>query len=250
MIIAFLLFISAVVMEGIDTSLGMMYGTIMTPLLVTCGYNPKVVVPTILLSQAIGGFAASWQHHRVKNASLNVKSRDFKIAAIIVLLGSVATFVGVYAGKIVPKTPMTIYIGTLVAVMGYLVIKRPQWTFSWKKIVGLGALSSFNKAFSGGGFGPIVVGGQLLQDLPGKNSIGTTDFAEAPVCLMGFLLWWWMNQTMPGNELLIPMCVGAGLGGLIGPNMVARYGSSRFLVDLVGWTAIILGIITLGKLFI
>jgi uncharacterized membrane protein YfcA len=247
--VIFLIALSALVMEAVDTGIGMMYGTLLTPFLVLCGCDPKVVVPSILLSQALGGFMASWQHHRTKNASLAIHSRDFKIAATIVLLGVFATFMGAFTGAFVSKTIITIYIGILVFAMGILVIWNPSWKFSWAKIVGLGTLSSFNKALSGGGFGPIIVSGQILTDRPGKNAIGTTDFAEAPVCLMGFLTWLWFNHSFPEYHVLVPLCIGAMIGGIIGPNILSKVGSNKTIIKVVGWTAVALGVLTLVKVF-
>ena len=50
--------------EFIDASIGMMYGTILTPVLLILGYSVIDIVPAILLSQAIGGFIASIRHNQ------------------------------------------------------------------------------------------------------------------------------------------------------------------------------------------
>lgn len=44
----------AIIMEFIDSSMGMMYGTILSPLLIGMGFRPEVIVPSILISQAVG----------------------------------------------------------------------------------------------------------------------------------------------------------------------------------------------------
>jgi len=53
-------------------------------------------------------------------------------------------------------------------------------------MIGVGILSAFNKGMSGGGFGPVVTGGQILSGQDHKASIGVTTFAEAPICIVGF----------------------------------------------------------------
>lgn len=40
--------------EFIDASMGMMYGTILSPVLIIAGFEPVLVVPSILFSQALG----------------------------------------------------------------------------------------------------------------------------------------------------------------------------------------------------
>ena len=57
------------VIKFVDSTLGMMYGTVLSPLLILIGYDVKSVVPAILISQAVGGFIASYKHHRLKNAN-------------------------------------------------------------------------------------------------------------------------------------------------------------------------------------
>ena len=50
----------ATIGEFIDSGLGMMYGTILSPLLILIGYSPEVVIPSILFSQI-------FHHYRVCN---------------------------------------------------------------------------------------------------------------------------------------------------------------------------------------
>jgi len=66
--IILILIASSLIMEMIDSSIGMMFGTLLTPILILVGYNPVHVIPAILLSQALGGFIASIRHHKLKNA--------------------------------------------------------------------------------------------------------------------------------------------------------------------------------------
>ncbi len=43
----------AFICEYVDSSLGMGYGTTLTPLLLIMGYNPLQIVPAVLLSELI-----------------------------------------------------------------------------------------------------------------------------------------------------------------------------------------------------
>jgi len=192
--IIILLIVGALICEFIDSYLGMMYGTILSPVLLIAGFSPFMVVPSILLSQAAGGFIASVRHHKLKNAHLGFKSEDFRIASIIVGLGILAVVFGVFIGTNVPKLWLKTYIGLLCIIMGAIVLRNKAFKFSWKKIIGIGIISSFNKALSGGGFGPIVASGQIISGRDGKEAIGTTDFAEAPICLLAFICWILMNE--------------------------------------------------------
>jgi uncharacterized membrane protein YfcA len=90
-----IIFLFTIICEIIDSGLGMLYGTILSPVLIILGFNPLIVVPSILLSQAVGGFIASIFHHKKGNALLFSKSSDSKTAWIIIICGIVATIFAV-----------------------------------------------------------------------------------------------------------------------------------------------------------
>ena len=50
--------------EFLDSSLGMGYGTILSPFLIIAGFDPLLVVPSTLISQALAGLSAAhwWLH--------------------------------------------------------------------------------------------------------------------------------------------------------------------------------------------
>ena len=48
--------------EYIDSTLGMGYGTTLTPLLILFGFEPLQVVPAVLLSELVTGLLAGFTH--------------------------------------------------------------------------------------------------------------------------------------------------------------------------------------------
>jgi len=180
------LFVLAFVCEFIDSSLGMGYGTILAPVLLIMGFDPLVAVPAILLSQAVGGFVASVFHHQFENASFTAGSKDLKIVLVITSLGIVATIFAACIALHIPAVVMKTYIGVLVLVMGVIILLNRSFTFSWKKMIVIGVVSSFNKALSGGGFGPVVTAGQIIAGREHKGAIAATTLAEAPICTVAF----------------------------------------------------------------
>lgn len=244
--ISIILFLVAIVCEFVDSFLGMMYGTILTPALILFGHPPADIVPCILLSQAIGGFVASYRHYKLKNISLDSKSTDFKVALLILSLGIIAVFFGVLVGIRISPFWLNTYIGILCICMGLLVFLNRVFKFSWKKIGVISLISSFNKAFSGGGFGPIVVSGQIVSGREGKSAIGTTDLAKAPICLTAFLMWVFC-KGIPPIHLLIPLLLGAIIGGYMGPFALSRFQSKTLLTKIVGCLVVFLGALVLLK---
>jgi hypothetical protein len=223
------IFLSALVMEMIDSSLGMMYGTVLSWLLIIMGYPATEVVPALLISQAIGGFIAAYRHHRLRNADFSSGTTDRRIAVIIIGFGLCASLVGVFVSVSIPPKLLNAYIGLLVTVIGVFILSGRSVILSDRKMYLLGFLSGFNKALSGGGFGPLVAGGQLvLHDRCEKGAIGSTDFAEAPICLFSFFLWV-LSKGLPAASLCVPLCVGAGIGGYFGPKWLSQIRSKAAL---------------------
>jgi hypothetical protein len=172
--------------EFIDSAAGMGYGTILTPLLIAMGFAPHAAVPAVLISQAFGGFAAAVFHHRFENVSFARDSRDLKVVLVISTLGIAATIAGALVSVNLPAAALRIYIGVLVTIMGIVVLLKRPAAFAWKKIVGLSLLSAFNKGISGGGFGPVVTGGQIIAGERRRAAVGITTLAEAPICVCAF----------------------------------------------------------------
>jgi uncharacterized membrane protein YfcA len=230
----------AVVMEIIDSGLGMMYGTLLSPILILMGYSPKLVVPSILLSQAIGGATGSIGHHIRKNTDFRGLTRDMKISLSIIVPGLLACVAGVFAGKLIPSLYMKSYIGILVVAMGILCLRPIYYAFSWRKMFGIGLLSGFNKAFSGGGFGPVTSTGKILGGVDPKVSVGTTTLAEVPICLFSFLLWFIVGGKLDW-WFVVALCLGALIGGAIGPIITAKM-DTKILRYIVGALAVVSGV--------
>ncbi len=238
----------AVVMEVIDSGLGMMYGTLLSPILILMGYNPELVVPAILVSQAAGGAAGAIGHHFRKNSDFGGMTRDMKISLAIMVPGIAACILGAYLGQIIPKFYMKLYIGVLVVVMGGLCLRPIYYTFTWKRIWWIGLLSGFNKALSGGGFGPITATGKILGGVDPKVSVGTTTLAEVPICVVSFITWIILGGKISW-AFPAALCIGSLIGGYIGPILTASTDTGK-LRGIVGWLAVISGAWLLTDLFL
>ena len=225
------LFLLAFICEFIDASMGMGYGTILSPVLIIMGFEPIVAVPAILLSQAFGGLTASIFHQQFENVNFNRKSDDLKVVFIIVGFGIIATIIAVFIALNIPKTAIKTYIGILVIVMGTLLLMNKTFTFSWGKMAAIGIVSAFNKAISGGGFGPVVTGGQLVSGQKATNAVGITTLAEAPICIIAFLTYLIVRVTKEIDVSILEM-------------PVSKFFSLFFSSDLIQWElllALILG---------
>jgi uncharacterized membrane protein YfcA len=194
LLVGFIAFVS----EYLDSALGMGYGTALAPILILLGYSPLAVVPAILISQFFTDIVACYCHHQACNVDLRLSGPDFKIAFLLGLLSAFGVVISVIVALKIPKWFLTFYIGCLVTSMGVLILTTSgkKFRFSWPKIAGIGLLAAFNKGISGGGYGPLLMGGQILSGVKTNNAVGITAFAEAMTCLAGFLTYLILGKTI------------------------------------------------------
>lgn len=238
----------AFVCELGDSSLGMGYGTILTPVLMMFGYEPLQIVHSVLLSELVSGTTAAILHHRLGNVNLHPQSREFRILAIMALCSAFGVAAAVVVALNIPPRFLKTYIGLLVLAMGatILLTRGRGLSFAWRKIAALGLVAAFNKGMSGGGYGPVVMGGQILSGVDSKSAVGITSAAEGVACLVGvitFLLtgvaldWSLAPWLLMGSLVAVPVAAHA----------VRRLPTER-LRALVGVVILALGLFTLCKI--
>ena len=253
-------------MEFVDASIGMGYGTALAPILLIMGFAPLDIIPVILLGQLSGGLVGGFSHYQLGNIKLDFradevikrrlggwgylpKSDDAKVVFILLLCGIIGAVIGVFLAVNIPALVLKGYIGIMVLGIGIIILlqKRIQHT-SWRSIIGIGLLSSFNKGISGGGYGPLVTGGQIISGRESKNAVGSTTLSEFGVCVVGFLSYliirgdicWWMAGAM---------VVGAVIAAPLAALTVKKINKS-YLKIIIGVITVILGVFTLLKVFV
>lgn len=266
--------IGAFICEYVDSTLGMGYGTTLTPGLLLVGFSPMQIVPAVLLSELISGVLAGIFHHFEGNVNFKPKTTDIsKIkgminscgffhglrntlsfdSKIVLLLAScsiIGTIAAVFVAINIPTFWLKLYIGVLVLSMGLviLIFYNKNFKFSPKKIVGLGLLASFNKGMSGGGYGPIVTSGQILSGVQGKSAVGITSLAEGLTCLVGVIAYA-LVSTNPVDWGLAPyIVIGAVLSVPFSAKSV-KFISTKKLKLAIAILTIALGILTIIKIF-
>lgn len=237
--------------ESIDSSLGMGYGTILTPVLLFLGFDPLEVVPLVLFSEFLTGISSALMHHRRGNVNLSKGSRELKVAVILAGCGIFGTISAAFlALNVFSTTFIKGYIAILLLIIGTgtFLTTRHRQIFSWKKIFILGTIASFNKGLSGGGYGPLVTGGQILAGLKGKNAIGITSLAEGLTCLIGVIAYSLLNSSQINWYLGIAILTGALLSIPISVNIV-KILKEKTIKRIISISLLTLGIVTLYQTF-
>lgn len=112
-------------------------------------------------------------------------------------------------------------------------------------MIGIASIASFNKALSGGGYGPLLTSGQILSGVNGKASVAITSFAESFTCLVAVILFMIRGHYI-NIELLIPVCAGALLSVPISANIVSKLNENN-LKRIIALLTIGLGLFTIIK---
>lgn len=243
---------SAFAMEVVDATLGMGYGTVLTPVLLIVGFDPVHVVPAVIVSQLAGDFAAAAFHHRFKNVKFtrSGESQDLKVALSLGVLSAVGAVIAVFTAIRISKFHLSLYIGLLVTAIGLVVlalaIRKKSFGFSWPRLLVLGLLASFNKGISGGGYGPIIASGQIVTGIGVKSAIGITSLAEGIVCITAFLCYL-LTTGIPNWSLAAWLSVGVFFSAPIAAFLVRKI-EAEHLKLIIGIVTTLLGVGTTLRL--
>ncbi|MBU1879066.1 MAG: TSUP family transporter, partial [Chloroflexi bacterium] len=120
--------------------------------------------------------------------------------------------------------------------------------FSWRRVAGLGFLAAFNKGLSGGGYGPVVTGGQVLAGVSGASAVGIASLAEGSASAVGIVAY--LVSGAPFPWLLAPsLTLGAVLAVPIAAYLVSRLSTARLTLAIGSLTTLLGGYTLLRMVF-
>ena len=241
-------FLAALFCEYIDSSLGMGYGTTLTPLLLLVGFEPLQIVPAVLLSEFVTGISAGLLHHRDGNVDL---LRDRRVQGTVILLSvlsAAGVILAVTLALSIPKFWLKAIIAIVILSVGVVILAtiRRQLAYRKSHIIVLGTVAAFNKGLSGGGYGPLVTGGQVVSGISPKHAVAITSMAEGLTCLVGLSAYLLVSGNLEWG-LAVPLTLGAVLSVPIA-TLTVRKLPEAVIRGSVGVVTCMLGLLTLVKL--
>jgi uncharacterized membrane protein YfcA len=222
--------------EYMDSAGGMGYGTALTPLMLIAGFDPKQIVPCVMITEAFTGLIAGMIHGEFENVEWKWRpmNETTKLVVIVALVGMACVGFSITAAyKIlnVHKFWIKLYVTILLIVMGVcslLTAKtyknyRPKWMWLFAGLAG------FNKGIGGGGYGPVVTVGGLLAGVPVKSMVAVTSFAEGATCVFAVLTWFALLTTgVVIDYLLLPSFVIGTVLAAVGAPYTTRILPEKF----------------------
>ncbi len=257
--------------EYMDSTLGMGYGTTLTPVFMLMGFQVSEIVPAILVSELCTGLLAGICHHAEGNVNFRPNNNSFlrvheiihpvkyyrtlsqslpmhlKIALLFGVCSAIGAVAAVYVAVSIPKFWLKMYIGVLVLSMGILILVffNRKLKFSFAKVTGMGLLASFNKGISGGGYGPVVTAGQILSGVEGKSAVGITSLAESITCFVGVVMYLLIGKEI--NWRLAPWIIVGAVASVPLSAKSVKFISERKLKFAIAIVTILLGCFTIYK---
>ncbi|TXT65447.1 MAG: putative membrane transporter protein [Promethearchaeota archaeon] len=235
----------------IDNAFGMGFGTL-TPILTAMGFKPIVVVPVLLIAQMSSGLSGSIFHAIFRNVELDSKEkRDVKVTVLLTVAGMIGMTAAIFLAINLNELAINIYIGVMILIVGIIMVKEIGFHFSWSKMYIISGLASFNKAISGGGYGPITTSGQVISGRDHEESVATSVISESFLSGYGFLLYYLFEgfQNISVTiDLMIVLIISAVIATPLGALTADRLNKGK-AKKIIGYVSIVLGIFTLIRLF-
>ena len=182
--------------EFMDASAGMGFGTALTPLLLVIGFDPKQIVPVVMIQQGAAGLVGAFLHREFENVEwkFSPMSETVKLWLIIAgtgVLFNITAIVGVYKIFHVGKIWIKLYVALLLLMMGAVSLfqAKKDRPYKPKRMVLWAALAGFNKGVGGGGYGPVVTIGGLMAGVPVKSMMAVTAISEGTVSTLSVVTW-------------------------------------------------------------
>lgn len=255
-IVWYVVFLCAI-FEFMDSAGGMGYGTALTPLLLMSGFDPRQVVPLIMITEMFTGLIAGLVHGEFENVEWRFKPMNevTKMTLVVSLLGMASTAISisaVYGFFQVHKFWIKLYVAMLLIVMGACSLftyqkayqYRPKWMWLFA------SLGGFNKGIGGGGYGPVITVGGLLSGVPVKSMVAITSYAEGFTCMFAVLTWAvWSASGVVVDYMLLPSFVIGTVIAAVGAPYVTRILSEKFWKIAVPLYCCILAVYAFYKLW-
>lgn len=244
------IFFTAFCCEYMDSSLGMGYGTTLTPILLLSGFTPLQIVPCILFSEFVTGLFAAILHHNDGNVDFINDNQAKKTSVYLSILSIIGTITAVVFALHVSKIILTSIIGTIIILAGILTLFTINRKLEYNNIrlMIVGAIAAFNKGLSGGGYGPLVTSGQVVSGLSPKKAIAITSLSESFTCIIGLITYVCLKNNM--DWTLLPSLMLGAIASVPFATFTVSKLSEKSMRVCVGVVTCLLGIITVIKIIL
>jgi uncharacterized membrane protein YfcA len=243
--------------EFMDSAGGMGYGTGLAPIMLLAGFDPKQVIPCIMITEMFTGLIAGLVHGEMENVEWKFKpmNETTKLAIVVAVIGMICVCFSITAAYKVLKVHkfwIKLYVAGLLVVMGVCSLYTAKKFSNYKpKLMWIfAALGGFNKGIGGGGYGPVITVGGLLSGVPVKSMVAITSIAEGMTCLFAVITWFaLLSSGVVIDYMLLPSFVIGTVIAAIGAPYTTRVVPEKAWKIIVPSYCCVLAIICFWKLW-
>ncbi|MBU0463768.1 MAG: sulfite exporter TauE/SafE family protein [Proteobacteria bacterium] len=238
--------------EFMDASAGMGFGTALTPILLVMGFDPKQIVPVVMIQQGVAGLVGAFLHREFENVEwkFSPMSETVKLWIIIGVTGCLAvsaSIIGIYKFFPVDKIWIKLYVAILLLMMGVISLwsaKKDRPYKPWK-MLGFATLAGFNKGVGGGGYGPVVTIGGLMSGVPVKSMLAVTAICEGTVSTFAIIVWLaLLTSGVQIDYLMLPsMMLATMFSAVAAPYMTRVFPEKAWKIVVPAYSLIVTAIV-------
>jgi hypothetical protein len=225
------------VAQIVDSAIGMAFGTLSSALLLSIGFPPTLISPTIHTAEIFSGGASAYAHYRLKNIDVALIK---KLALPAVIGAGLGAFLMLQFDAAILKIIMSCYF--VIAGMLILIktLGRENIIFIKIKREILGFGGGFLDAFVGAGWGEFVSTGLILRNFDIKKTVGSLNCVEFLITLTASTFFFISAVTIDWYAVLY-LAIGGIMGAFIGARL-CQYMPIKPLTLAVGFVIMILGL--------
>ncbi len=242
------------ILEFIDVSAGMGFG-IMTPVLILMGFHPLEAIPAVLAMSMVFGLVGGFFHQKFKNVNFGRRTQAWKVTSALAFFGIIGVLIGVFVAVELPEMFLKTYIGVLIIIIGIILLfnfkkKGNERHLSWPRITFFGLISAFNKGVAGGGYGPVLTGGQMISGVRSKHAVGITTLTEGIISTVGTFTYMLIKGPSNFNWILIASLLVGGIMSIPFATYIVKKIHPIVLRRTISVISILLGVAVLVKVFV
>lgn len=243
-----LVFFIGMIASFIDSAFKMGYG-LATPALILIGFDPIIVVSTLLFSQLFAGFAKTIYFSIFRHVPFAKKEQETRLNIYYIITGMAGMIVAIILVCILPEFFTMFYIAIMIIMVGGITLTRKKLKFTARKLYLVSLISGFNQSISAAGYGPLATYQEFMKDGDYKKTRAITSISEAILSGFGFLLYFVLYDVIFKDLELMIILITTGMISTPFGALTSDELDKRKAKILIGVASIIVGILLLLRIF-
>jgi uncharacterized membrane protein YfcA len=241
-------FIIGMFASFIDSAFKMGYG-LATPTLILLGFDPIIVVSTLLFSQLFAGFTKTIYFSIFHHTPFLENEQEIRLNIYYIITGMAGMVGAIILVYLLSELYVLFYIGIMIIFVGIITILNFKFKFTNRKFYLISIISGFNQSISAAGYGPLATYQELMKDGDYKKTRAITSISEAILSGFGFLLYFVLYDLLIDQIQLMIILITTGMISTPFGALTSDMLNKRKSKIIIGISSIIIGILLILRIF-